>query len=71
VLDDPRYAGGDKSGIERLSGLQRFTSTNDLIASPLYEQAKKTAIVRVRTALAAAGERDPCDDRKLQERVPA
>jgi len=46
VLDDPRYAGGDKSGIERLlvcSGHVYY----DLIASPLYEQAKKTAIVRV------------------------
>ena len=46
VLDDPRYAGGEKSGVERVllcSGHIYY----DLIASPLYEQAKKTAIVRV------------------------
>jgi len=46
VIDDPRYADGDKSGVERLlltSGHIYF----DLTASPLYEQAKKTAIARV------------------------
>jgi 2-oxoglutarate decarboxylase len=46
VIDDPRFAGGDKSGVERLlltSGHIYF----DLTSSPLYEQAKKTAIARV------------------------
>ena len=46
VLDDPRYAGGDKSSVERVlvcSGHIYY----DLIASPLYEKTKKTAIVRV------------------------
>ncbi|HEX3465777.1 MAG TPA: multifunctional oxoglutarate decarboxylase/oxoglutarate dehydrogenase thiamine pyrophosphate-binding subunit/dihydrolipoyllysine-residue succinyltransferase subunit [Candidatus Elarobacter sp.] len=46
VIDDPRYEGQDKSGVERVlmcSGHIYF----DLIANPLYEQAGKTAIVRV------------------------
>jgi 2-oxoglutarate dehydrogenase E1 component len=46
LIDDVRYENGDKSGIERVllcSGHIYY----DLIASPLYEQAKKTAIVRV------------------------
>ncbi len=46
VIDDPRYAGGDKSGVERVllcSGHVYY----DLTSSPLYEKATKTAIVRV------------------------
>jgi 2-oxoglutarate decarboxylase len=46
VIDDPRYAGGDKAGVERVllcSGHVYY----DLTSSPLYDQAKKTAIVRV------------------------
>ena len=46
VLDDPRYEGKDKSGVERVlltSGHIYF----DLTSSPLYDQGKNTAIVRV------------------------
>jgi multifunctional 2-oxoglutarate metabolism enzyme len=46
VIDDPRYDGNDKSTVERVllcSGHIYY----DLIASPLYEKAMKTAIVRV------------------------
>jgi multifunctional 2-oxoglutarate metabolism enzyme len=46
VIDDPRYAGKDKSGVERVllcSGHVYY----DLTSSPLYEKATKTAIVRV------------------------
>jgi 2-oxoglutarate dehydrogenase E1 component len=48
VIDDPRYAdgGANKAGVERVllcSGHVYY----DLIASPLYEKAMKTAIVRV------------------------
>jgi 2-oxoglutarate decarboxylase len=46
VIDDPRYAGGDKSAVTRLllcSGHIYY----DLIANPLYEKVAKTAIVRV------------------------
>ena len=46
VIDDARYENGDKSGIERVL-LCTGHIYYDLIASPLYEQAKKTAIVRV------------------------
>ena len=46
AIDDPRFAGGDKSKVERVllcSGHIYY----DLIASPLYAQTTKTAIVRV------------------------
>ena len=46
AIDDPRFASADKSAVERIllcSGHIYY----DLIASPLYEQTKKTAIVRV------------------------
>jgi 2-oxoglutarate dehydrogenase E1 component len=46
VIDDAGYEGKDKSTVERVllcSGHIYY----DLIGSPLYEQAKKTAIVRV------------------------
>ncbi|MBV8368569.1 MAG: multifunctional oxoglutarate decarboxylase/oxoglutarate dehydrogenase thiamine pyrophosphate-binding subunit/dihydrolipoyllysine-residue succinyltransferase subunit [Candidatus Eremiobacteraeota bacterium] len=46
VINDPRYEGKDKHGVERVllcSGHIYY----DLIASPLYEHAEKTAIVRV------------------------
>ena len=46
VIDDSRYDGKDKSAVERVL----LTSGHiyyDLIASPLYEKATKTAIVRV------------------------
>ncbi len=46
VIDDPRYAGGDKSGIERVL-LCTGHVYYDLVSSPLYAQTKKTAIVRV------------------------
>jgi len=40
VLDDPRYAGGDKSGIER-SWSAAVHVYYDLIASPLYEPGEE------------------------------
>jgi 2-oxoglutarate dehydrogenase complex dehydrogenase (E1) component-like enzyme len=46
VIDDPRYAGGDKSAVERVllcTGHVYF----DLTSSPLYEKATTTAVVRV------------------------
>jgi 2-oxoglutarate dehydrogenase E1 component len=46
AIDDPRYAGADKSAVERVllcSGHIYY----DLIASPLYGKLAKTAIVRV------------------------
>ena len=46
MIDDPRYASGSNADVERVllcSGHVYY----DLISSPLYEQAKKTAIVRV------------------------
>jgi len=46
VIDDPRYAGVDRSKVERLllcSGKIYY----DLTSSPLYAKATKTAIVRV------------------------
>ncbi|MGA2394519.1 MAG: multifunctional oxoglutarate decarboxylase/oxoglutarate dehydrogenase thiamine pyrophosphate-binding subunit/dihydrolipoyllysine-residue succinyltransferase subunit [Candidatus Lustribacter sp.] len=46
VIDDPRYAGADRSTVERLllcSGKVYY----DMIASPLYGKATKTAIARV------------------------
>ncbi len=46
VIDDSRYEGKDKSGVERVlmcSGHVYY----DLLSSPLYEKAEKTAIVRV------------------------
>src|SRR5665213_4205054 len=46
VIDDARYENGDKSGIERVL-LCTGHIYYDLIASPLYEKATKTAIVRV------------------------
>ncbi|MDB5070602.1 MAG: 2-oxoglutarate dehydrogenase, subunit [Candidatus Eremiobacteraeota bacterium] len=46
VIDDPRYAGGDKNGVERVL-LCTGHVYYDLTSSPLYEKATKTAIVRV------------------------
>jgi 2-oxoglutarate dehydrogenase E1 component len=46
VIDDPRYTGGDKSGVERVL-LCTGHIYYDLTSSPLYEPATKTAIVRV------------------------
>jgi 2-oxoglutarate dehydrogenase E1 component len=46
VIDDPRYASGDRTSVERLllcSGKIYY----DLLASPLYAKATKTAIARV------------------------
>jgi 2-oxoglutarate dehydrogenase E1 component len=46
VIDDPRYDGADRSKVERLllcSGKIYY----DLTSSPLYKDARKTAIVRV------------------------
>jgi 2-oxoglutarate decarboxylase len=46
VIDDPRYARGDKAGVERVL-LCAGHVYYDLMSSPLYEKAEKTAIVRV------------------------
>jgi multifunctional 2-oxoglutarate metabolism enzyme len=46
IIDDPRYEKGDKSGVTRLllcSGHIYY----DLTSTPLYAEAKKTAIARV------------------------
>ena len=46
IIDDPRYGKGDKSGVTRLllcSGHIYY----DLTSSPLYPEAKHTAIARV------------------------
>jgi 2-oxoglutarate dehydrogenase E1 component len=46
VIDDHRYASTDKKGVKRLL-LCTGKVYHDLVASPLYEKAKRTAIARI------------------------
>ncbi len=70
VIDDPRYSAGDKAKVERVL-LCTGHIYYDLIASPLYEQQQKTAIVRVELLSPLPTDELVETDRQLPEREGA